>query len=90
VWQHVKVPLTGAVLAPGPRTVTAILVAYIPQTPLWVQGPATAGGGATARQGAGRHIESITGICPEERCMGVKVRQKGGKWYVFINHHSHC
>src|SRR5689334_12732847 len=25
VWQHVKVLLTGAVLAPGPRTVTAIL-----------------------------------------------------------------
>src|SRR5690349_23782498 len=25
VWQHVQVLLTGAVLAPGPRTVTAIL-----------------------------------------------------------------
>src|ERR671932_2076389 len=21
-------------------------------------------------------------------CMGVKVRQKGSKWYVFINHHG--
>jgi len=28
-------------------------VAYIPKTPPWVQGPATAGGGATARKGAG-------------------------------------
>ena len=27
-------------------------VAYIPKTPAWVQGPATAGGGATARKGA--------------------------------------
>ena len=29
-------------------------VAYIPKTPAWVQGPATAGGGATVRKGAGR------------------------------------
>src|SRR5262249_44227800 len=30
-------------------------VAYIPKTPRWVQGPATAGGGATARKGTGRN-----------------------------------
>jgi hypothetical protein len=28
-------------------------VAYIPKTPAWVHGPATAGGGATVRKGAG-------------------------------------
>src|SRR5437899_1774092 len=36
-------------------------VAYIPKTPAWVQGPATAGGGATARKGAER---SNTGKLP--------------------------
>ena len=32
-------------------------VAYIPKTPAWVPGPATAGGGATASKGAGRSRE---------------------------------
>ena len=37
-------------------------VAYIPKTPAWVQGPATAGGGATVRKGAGRSSKTARTI----------------------------
>jgi len=43
--------LDNSIPARGRCTVTqqSEEVAYIPKTPLWVQGPATTGGGATGR-----------------------------------------
>ena len=62
-------------------------VAYIPKTPLWVQGPATAGGGATARKGAGwnelRRRACAFGVAqpeqtPPKPILGVETPSIGG------------
>src|SRR2546426_12507810 len=42
-------------------------VAYIPKTPAWVQGPATAGGGATASKGAGKSRQPAR-VCTAPPC----------------------
>ena len=39
-------------------------VAYIPKIPAWVQGPATAGGGVTARKGIVHREETLQHMIP--------------------------